>query len=71
MAKLNRSVIIANVNKSLAERGADVRIRYSSEWREFQVTYTHKLNARTYAPADSLTGAIYTALDILNGAKGY
>ncbi len=62
MAKLNRAVIIRNVNQSLAEKGLDVRIRYNSEWKEFQVTYTNSDGTRTFAPADSLTDAISTVL---------
>lgn len=57
MAKLNRAVIIRNVNQSLAEKGCDARIRYDAEYKEFQVTYTHE-GKRTFAPADSLTDAI-------------
>lgn len=61
MAKINRVVIIRNVNQSLAEKGCDARIRYDAEYKEFQVTYTHE-GKRTFVPCDSLTEAISTVL---------
>jgi hypothetical protein len=63
MAKLNRSKVLKAVNQSLAERGSGVRVRYNSEWKEYQVTYSIYYH-RTFAPASSLVDAIEMALHI-------
>lgn len=62
--KLNRTAILKAVNESLSERGSTVRVRYSSQWQEFQVTYPDPANphTRTFAPCSSLVDAIESAI---------
>lgn len=62
MAKLNRSKVLKAVNESLAAQGSTVRVRYNSEWREFQVCYNLEDGSRTFAPASGLVDAIETAI---------
>lgn len=66
MANLNRSLTLRSVNRSLAERQSSVRVRFDSEYLEFQVTYPVGEN-REFAPAASLTDAIYTAIALTEG----
>jgi len=57
--RLNRTKLIKAANESFAERGMATRIRYNSEWSEFQVKSIHGMYH-----ADSLTDAIETAIQI-------
>jgi hypothetical protein len=62
MAKLNKSKILKAVNESIAAQGSSVRVRFNSEYKEFQVCYSLADGSRTFAPADSLIDAIETAI---------